>query len=973
MKTMKNTFCAISVSILLLFTQIGHSVVDPSIEWETLSTPHFELIFDARHYQTARKYALRLELNYKLLNTYFSESPRKTIVILNDSTDLANGYAANIPYPHIMAYPVLPTANESISDYADWPQELTLHEYTHILNFEPTHGVMQILRKTMGPIISPTMLLPRWWHEGIAVEMETRFSSHGRLRSVYQDATLRALVNDQQLHNYSIADINESELDSWPRGSRPYLFGSLLLSEIQTHKGGTIGNTLLQRFSNRFPYFLNTPAEEEVGKNFEGLLNDSLASIDGKAMSQLEKIRQTTPTKFNPIETKYLESYNPRLSPNGRFLTFIAKNKWGKSSIQIFDRHEENRPFDLEKDSFSQFLSIDNKAPENKDAPPSGNIYRVSWLPDSSGFVFDQVRPITMYATYSDLHFFDLNKKKTNRITSGQRLREPGLSPDGKLLAAVQLEQSNTRLVTLNFDGSNLQVLYSPADFHKVANPSFLDAATILFTERDNQGNTSLKKLTLENKKIETLSFGSITQPESLNLTPQGIVFVARENGMQNVYLTEDQFKNYQRLTNVETAAFDGAVDARQGFLYSTIMTSTGLKVVTSDFKKEMYPKPPPSIEPLLKDRYSTPPAQALKEEQLEQEFGAQLSDKKTYSSSDYLMPTYWLPFAYFTASGYGTQVSTSTFDPLEKHAYSAQAGYDSFVNEASLSLNYTNSATRWPFTVSLAAQERNQPGIKFQYHARQFNYLAIHDLRPFSENITVGVGASGMETTTTVTKKRLGPQFVLLYDGTAKSAFSEVPFAGWRLSLFGNHFFKTDQLDNLTRGIASATYFYSSQLPDRQIAVIHFKAQQMHGDSTTADLTPSQNFQLAQDFSSPNFVLRGYDLGYFYFSNARSATIEYHIPFATSRGWDTLPAFMKRSKISFFAEGMAIEGFATNYETLKYVRQSLNKIYTSYGVELKGDFTLGYYFPVTGLFGIYHRPDYSGPGKTSGFIGIQL
>jgi hypothetical protein len=271
------------------------------------------------------------------------------------------------------------------------------------------------------------------------------------------------------------------------------------------------------------------------------------------------------------------------------------------------------------------------------------------------------------------------------------------------------------------------------------------------------------------------------------------------------------------------------------------------------------------------------------------------------------------------------------------------------------------------------SAQERNQPGLKFHYSAKQFNYLALRDLRPLNDNITIGFGINGRETSTRSKVSRLGPQFVFQYDGAARSAFSTVPFAGWSAMVFGNHYFKTDQLSNLTRGIAGATFFYSDKLPERHIAIAHFIAQQMIGQRKTEDLGPSDNYQLSQDFSSPRFVLRGYDLGYFYFWHARNLTLEYHVPLNFQRGWGTNPAFLKRTKLSFYTDLLSAEGYVTDYANSKYVRSYLNKIYSSYGLELKGDLTLGYYFPVTAFLGIYQRPDYSGPDKTSTFIGIQI
>lgn len=976
---MKHSVNTILLAIFTLFPLASRGAVNPNIDWETISTPHFEIVYDARHYSTARRYALRMEFNYKLLSSYFTEQPEKTILVLNDSSDLANGYATNFPYMHIVAFPVLPAEHESISDYADWAQELTLHEYTHILNFEPAHGFMKGLRNVMGSVISPTMLLPRWWHEGLAVEMETRFSSHGRLRSNYQDATLRALAKEDLLSRYSIADINESSLDTWPRGARPYLFGSLLLAEIQSIKGGAINNNLLQQFSSRMPFFINGPAEDEMGENFATIFKQTISKIDTKARVQLKKINETPTSPFTPLSSKYMESHSPKISPDGRFLAFIAKNKWGKSSIQIFDRKNENRPFDLEKDAFSQFLSIDNQlGSPSSDAPPAGNINRVAWLPNSTGFIFDQVRYIDIYSNFSDLHFYDLSTAKTKRLTRGLRLREPSMAPQGHLIAAIQLEQSDSKVVTIDREGKNLQTIYTPASFHKVSNPIFLDDQTIAFTERNLSGETSLNKINLLDKVVTTISLPNIKDLASLDSEGTKIFFVARENGLQNLYMSADQFKTIERLTNTDTSTFDGCIDERQGIVYTTTMTGGGQSIASTPYIKSGFQTPPPKTEPLMEEEYGHSKVPVPNDKDLEAEFGSGINDKKSYQASKYLKPRYWLPFVFVSDSGYGTQISTSSFDPLEKHSYSVQAGYDTYVQESNLGLSYANTTLAWPFRLSLTSLDRNQPGTNYQFSAHQANFLTYHDLRPWSDTMTVGLGFDSRNITATSTRNRAGPQIVLAYDAAGRSAFSEVPFSGQQLLFYGNYYLKTQSLQPFARGILSGTYYHSRYLPERHIALIHAIVQQTQVNLTelrgeSAELTPSDSFHMVQDFSAPRFVLRGYEQGYFYFRNAKGATFEYHLPLMGPQGKGTFPAFLRRTRMTLFAEAMAVDGYFSDYAAKKYQSTSMKTIFSSYGLELKGDFTLGYYFPLTGVLGIYQRPQYTGSGKQTLFVGFQI
>src|SRR5207248_1331016 len=107
-----------------------------------------------------------LESIYGTLNGVFSEMPEKTLIVINDRTDLTNGYATAIPERTIVVFPVLPGPLESIYEHGDWPRELIMHEYTHVITFEPRHGVVRWLYSAFGSIVTPNILLPRWWLEG---------------------------------------------------------------------------------------------------------------------------------------------------------------------------------------------------------------------------------------------------------------------------------------------------------------------------------------------------------------------------------------------------------------------------------------------------------------------------------------------------------------------------------------------------------------------------------------------------------------------------------------------------------------------------------------------------------------------------------------------------------------------------------------------------------------------------------------
>ena len=223
--------------------------------WKTIKTEHFDIIFSAQQQDLGLYYAQVAEKAYQNLQTVFTEKPTRTVIVVNDSTDASNGYATRIPYPLIMAYPVLINDHDSLTEAGEWARELITHEMTHILQFEPALGFYKYIRPVFGTIVAPNLLLPIWWKEGMAVEMETQFSPRGRLRSNFQDASLRAMVLDRKLFSYTLASVNEM-LPSWPFGMRPYLFGSVFWSQLLKDKGISAADFIAQRHGERVPSLL---------------------------------------------------------------------------------------------------------------------------------------------------------------------------------------------------------------------------------------------------------------------------------------------------------------------------------------------------------------------------------------------------------------------------------------------------------------------------------------------------------------------------------------------------------------------------------------------------------------------------------------------------------------------------------------------------------------------------------------------
>src|SRR5262245_11263789 len=103
------------------------TAINPDIEWKELETAHFEIVYDARNQQLAEEYAAQAERAHTILAPLFPVLPKsKTVLIVNDFTDQANGFATCFPRNQVSVFPVLPTMMDSINYYDNWSQQLIL-------------------------------------------------------------------------------------------------------------------------------------------------------------------------------------------------------------------------------------------------------------------------------------------------------------------------------------------------------------------------------------------------------------------------------------------------------------------------------------------------------------------------------------------------------------------------------------------------------------------------------------------------------------------------------------------------------------------------------------------------------------------------------------------------------------------------------------------------------------------------------
>ena len=123
-----------------------------------------------------------------------------------------------------------------------------------------------IYNAIVGKQYSPNQMQPRWLLEGLAVLMETKYTTGGRNRSSLFDMYLRADVLED---NVAGLDQISHSPRRWPQGNLWYLYGSHFLEYIDTVYGFEALRQVAADYSDEIiPYGINRAIRRVTGKTY---------------------------------------------------------------------------------------------------------------------------------------------------------------------------------------------------------------------------------------------------------------------------------------------------------------------------------------------------------------------------------------------------------------------------------------------------------------------------------------------------------------------------------------------------------------------------------------------------------------------------------------------------------------------------------------------------------------------------------
>lgn len=554
------TACYRRLAVLAFALSLGQPA--RAQELYSRKTDNLDLVYyDKAHeylsYHLTRAFENSLSFQRKL----FDYTPSEPVVVLmQDFGDYGHGGTSTVPWNYISigiepfdyVYETMP-ANERIN----W---LMHHELVHVVATDKAADSDLFFRRLFGgkvtPIkenplsmfysylTSPRWYSPRWYHEGIAVFLETWMAGGlGRVLGGYDEMAFRTMVLENA-YFYDIVGLeSEGTTIDFQIGQNSYLYGTRFVTYLAMLHGPekviewfnrTAGSK--RYFSSQFRNVFGVPLDEEWRRWIEWEREWQKENLD--------RIRQYPVTREKRISAETLGSVSRSFYDADRKMLYAAVNRPARPAQIV--------AIDVESGRVSRLSDVGTPA----------LFFVTSMAYDAKGrkifFTSDNSRG------WRDLHELDLNNGRRRLLLENNRTGDLVVNPADQSIWGVQHHNGFSSLVRIPPPYNEWKVIltldYGRDVYDLDISP---DGKMLSGTVTDVTGRHELVKLDVERTLAGDSTLDVLHEFE--NTSPANFVFSADGRylygssyytGVSNIFRYDLQRRKIEALTNAESGLF---------------------------------------------------------------------------------------------------------------------------------------------------------------------------------------------------------------------------------------------------------------------------------------------------------------------------------------------------------------------------------------------------------------------------------
>lgn len=511
-----------SITLITFSQQFGGN--PPSLKWKQISTDTVRVIYPAGLDSHAQRVAS--VVHYLAANKPFSlgDQLKKVDIVLQNQTTIANGYVQLGPFRS--EFFLTPEPVNFNQGSVSWTDQLALHEYRHVQQFNNFNNGLSKLMKVLfgedGYTLAINASIPDWFYEGDAVNQETAVSKQGRGRLPLFMNAYPSLW--QAGKKYSWMKLRNGSLKDYVPNH--YNLGYLLVNYGYQKYGIDFWKNVTRDASAYKGLFY--PFQSAIKRH---------AGIDYKTFTKqafdFYKLQTDTVVKAEsyliPVRKNYVNSYYFPYNAGSDSLVYLKASYRQRPVFYIKDKNGEHR-LKAKDISIDEHFSYRN-----------GKIVYSAYETD--------VR--WGWRDYGVIKLLDVKTGKQQTLTKKSKYITPDISSDGSKVVAVQNHNDgSSELHVLNTsDGKVLRRIHS-SEIAVFTDPKFIDQDNLVTPVRLRDG-----KMCLATAEISTGNIIRLTPP-TFNVVGypcvnNGVIyFTANYEGNDDVFALRLSDKKIFRISN---------------------------------------------------------------------------------------------------------------------------------------------------------------------------------------------------------------------------------------------------------------------------------------------------------------------------------------------------------------------------------------------------------------------------------------
>ncbi|HEY0484080.1 MAG TPA: hypothetical protein VGD37_41460 [Kofleriaceae bacterium] len=513
---------------------------DPTRIYKTIETEHFVVHYYEPLDDVARRLAVVAERAHRTLSPALDHVPdQKTILVLVDDTDGANGFATVLPRNTIQAFATGPSGFNELDDHDDWLYGLVAHEYTHILHLDTMEGLPTLYNHIFGKIWAPNQIMPRWIIEGLAVYEESKRSAGGRDRGSRFEQFIRIARKDHK-------DLRLDEISGAPRqyphGNTVYVYGSHFLRYVFDRFGDDVPRKMAHVAGSYAPPFaVNRQIAKVVGRPFTELYDDWKRYLRDRYSLQETAAERRGLATGRALSHSAESNFWPRYTADGKELWWVQYDGYSQPRIRA--------------------MPVGGDAAGARDIEQFDALGPFDLIGDGS-VVFEQTRTYRREYAFQDLMRWDGVTHHSVRLTTGRRARDPAASPDGRRVAFSMNQRSESVIAVQDLvPDAPVQIVWQGERFDQAYQPAWSpDGTRIAFSAWRKGGFRDILVVELASGTAE-----AITSDRAIDMEPawsrdgRYVFFDSDRTGISNIYAYDTRERALWQVTNVLGGAFQPA------------------------------------------------------------------------------------------------------------------------------------------------------------------------------------------------------------------------------------------------------------------------------------------------------------------------------------------------------------------------------------------------------------------------------